>query len=83
MPRMRLRARLSTVGRGPGGTPRLVTERVLKEPGSITRGSGFGKGEKVRSFLVTVSSERLKEAVERIKALRRNANKNAPSAFIG
>jgi LL-diaminopimelate aminotransferase len=48
------------------------TERVLKETGVvITPGSGFGKGgEGYVRFSLTVSSERLHEAVERIKALR-------------
>ncbi len=48
------------------------TERVLKEAGVvITPGSGFGKGgEGFVRFSLTVSSERLREAVERIKALR-------------
>jgi LL-diaminopimelate aminotransferase len=48
------------------------TERVLKETGVvITPGSGFGKsGEGYVRFSLTVSSERLKEAVGRIKALR-------------
>jgi len=45
---------------------------VLKEAGvAITPGSGFGKGgEGFVRFSLTVSSDRLKEAVERIKALR-------------
>ncbi|HKM99999.1 MAG TPA: LL-diaminopimelate aminotransferase [Candidatus Binataceae bacterium] len=48
------------------------TERVLKEAGVlITPGSGFGKGgEGFVRFSLTVSSERLKEAAERINALR-------------
>jgi LL-diaminopimelate aminotransferase len=48
------------------------TERVLKETGVvITPGSGFGKGgEGFVRFSLTVPSERLKEAVARIKALR-------------
>jgi LL-diaminopimelate aminotransferase len=48
------------------------TERVLKERGVvITPGSGFGKsGEGFVRFSLTVSSERLKEAVERIRGLR-------------
>ncbi len=48
------------------------TERVLKEAGVvITPGSGFGKGgEGFVRFSLTVPSERLKEAVARIKALR-------------
>ncbi|MGO9604698.1 MAG: LL-diaminopimelate aminotransferase [Candidatus Binataceae bacterium] len=48
------------------------SERVLKEAGVlITPGSGFGKGgEGFVRFSLTVSSERLKEAAERIKALR-------------
>jgi len=48
------------------------TERVLKETGVvITPGSGFGKsGEGYVRFSLTVPSERLKEAVGRIKALR-------------
>ncbi len=49
-----------------------LTERVLKEAGVvITPGSGFGKGgEGYVRFSLTVSSERLKEAVQRLKALR-------------
>jgi len=48
------------------------TERVLKEAGVvITPGSGFGKGgEGFVRFSLTVPSERLNEAVARIKALR-------------
>ncbi|MGH8011471.1 MAG: LL-diaminopimelate aminotransferase [Candidatus Binataceae bacterium] len=48
------------------------TQRVLKETGVvITPGSGFGKGgEGFVRFSLTVSSERLREAVARIKALR-------------
>lgn len=48
------------------------TERVLKEAGVVvTPGSGFGKsGEGFVRFSLTVSSERLKEAVDRLKALR-------------
>ena len=48
------------------------TERVLKEAGVvITPGSGFGKGgEGWVRFSLTVPSERLSEAVARIKALR-------------
>ena len=48
------------------------TERVLKEAGVvITPGSGFGKGgEGFVRFSLTVPSERLSEAVARIKALR-------------
>jgi LL-diaminopimelate aminotransferase len=48
------------------------TERVLKEAGVvITPGSGFGKGgEGFVRFSLTVPSERLGEAVARIKALR-------------
>jgi len=48
------------------------TERVLKEAGIvITPGSGFGKGgEGFVRFSLTVPSERLNEAVARIKALR-------------
>jgi LL-diaminopimelate aminotransferase len=47
-------------------------ERVLKEAGVVvTPGSGFGKsGEGFIRFSLTVSSERLKEAVDRLKALR-------------
>jgi LL-diaminopimelate aminotransferase len=47
-------------------------ELVLRETGVvITPGSGFGKGgEGFVRFSLTVSSERLREAVERIKALR-------------
>lgn len=48
------------------------TERVLRDAGVvITPGSGFGKGgEGFVRFSLTVSSERLAEAVGRIKALR-------------
>ena len=48
------------------------TERVLKEAGVvITPGSGFGKGgEGFVRFSLTVSNDRLNEAVRRIKALR-------------
>ncbi len=55
-----------------GQTSVSFTERVLKETGVvITPGSGFGKGgEGYVRFSLTVPSERLKEAVERIKALR-------------
>ena len=56
----------------PGYTSVSFTERVLKETGVvITPGSGFGKGgEGYVRFSLTVPSERLREAVERIKALR-------------
>jgi LL-diaminopimelate aminotransferase len=55
-----------------GYTSASFTERLLKETGVvITPGSGFGKsGEGYVRFSLTVSSERLGEAVERIKALR-------------
>lgn len=55
-----------------GYTSVSFTERVLKETGvMITPGSGFGKGgEGYVRFSLTVPSERLHEAVERIKALR-------------
>jgi LL-diaminopimelate aminotransferase len=55
-----------------GYTSVSFTERVLKETGVvITPGSGFGKGgEGYVRFSLTVPSERLREAVERIKALR-------------
>jgi LL-diaminopimelate aminotransferase len=55
-----------------GYTSASFTERVLKETGVvITPGSGFGKsGEGYVRFSLTVPSERLREAVERIKALR-------------
>ena len=55
-----------------GYTSVSFTERVLKEAGvAITPGSGFGKGgEGFVRFSLTVSSERLTEAVARIKALR-------------
>ncbi|HKV53425.1 MAG TPA: LL-diaminopimelate aminotransferase [Candidatus Binataceae bacterium] len=55
-----------------GFTSVSFTERVLKETGVvITPGSGFGKsGEGYVRFSLTVPSERLREAVERIKALR-------------
>ncbi|HLI80944.1 MAG TPA: LL-diaminopimelate aminotransferase [Candidatus Binataceae bacterium] len=53
-----------------GFTSASFTERVLKEAGvAITPGSGFGKGgEGFVRFSLT--SERVREAVERIKALR-------------
>ena len=56
----------------PGFTSASFTERVLKETGVvITPGSGFGKGgEGFVRFSLTVSSARLKEAVERIRALK-------------
>jgi LL-diaminopimelate aminotransferase len=56
----------------PGLTSVSFTERVLKDTGVlITPGSGFGKGgEGYVRFSLTVPSERLREAVERIKALR-------------
>jgi LL-diaminopimelate aminotransferase len=55
-----------------GYTSVSFTERVLKETGVvITPGSGFGRsGEGYVRFSLTVPSERLREAVERIKALR-------------
>ena len=55
-----------------GYTSVSFTERVLKETGVvITPGSGFGKsGEGYVRFSLTVPSERLQEAAERIKALR-------------
>lgn len=55
-----------------GYTSVSFTERVLKECGVvITPGSGFGKGgEGFVRFSLTVASERLKEAVGRIEALR-------------
>ena len=55
-----------------GYTSVSFTERVLKETGVvITPGSGFGKsGEGYVRFSLTVPSERLNEAVGRIKALR-------------
>ena len=55
-----------------GYTSVTFTERVLKEAGvMITPGSGFGKGgEGYVRFSLTVSSERLVEAVDRLKALR-------------
>jgi LL-diaminopimelate aminotransferase len=55
-----------------GYTSVSFTERVLKEAGvAITPGSGFGKGgEGYVRFSLTVSSERLVEAVDRLKALR-------------
>ena len=56
----------------PGYTSVSFTERVLQKTGVvITPGSGFGKsGEGYVRFSLTVPSERLREAVERIKALR-------------
>jgi len=55
-----------------GYTSVSFTERVIKETGVvITPGSGFGKGgEGFVRFSLTVANERLKKAVERIKALR-------------
>ncbi|HYA35852.1 MAG TPA: aminotransferase class I/II-fold pyridoxal phosphate-dependent enzyme, partial [Candidatus Binataceae bacterium] len=55
-----------------GYTSASFAERVLKEAGVvITPGSGFGKGgEGFVRFSLTVSSERLKEAVDRLKTLR-------------
>jgi LL-diaminopimelate aminotransferase len=55
-----------------GYTSVSFTERVLKETGVvITPGSGFGRsGEGYVRFSLTVPSERLREAVERIKTLR-------------
>jgi LL-diaminopimelate aminotransferase len=55
-----------------GYTSLSFTERVLKEAGVvITPGSGFGKhGEGYVRFSLTVPSERLQEAVARLKALR-------------
>ncbi len=56
----------------PGYSSASFTERVLKEAGVvITPGSGFGKGgEGFVRFSMTVGSERLKEAVDRLAALR-------------
>jgi len=53
-------------------TSASFTERVLRETGVvITPGSGFGKsGEGYVRFSLTVPNERLREAVERIKALQ-------------
>lgn len=55
-----------------GYTSASFAERVLKEAGVvITPGSGFGKGgEGFVRFSMTVGSERLKEAVGRLAALR-------------
>jgi len=55
-----------------GYTSASFTERVLKATGVvITPGSGFGKdGEGYVRFSLTLPSERLREAVGRIKALR-------------
>ena len=55
-----------------GHTSTSFTERVLMETGVvITPGSGFGKsGEGYVRFSLTVPNDRLREAVERIKALR-------------
>jgi LL-diaminopimelate aminotransferase len=55
-----------------GYTSVSFTERVLKEAGvAITPGSGFGKGgEGFVRFSMTVGSERLKEAVDRLAALQ-------------
>jgi LL-diaminopimelate aminotransferase len=55
-----------------GYTSASFAERVLKEAGVvITPGSGFGKGgEGFVRFSMTVGSERLKEAVGRLAAMR-------------
>ncbi|HUY17824.1 MAG TPA: LL-diaminopimelate aminotransferase [Candidatus Binataceae bacterium] len=55
-----------------GYTSVSFTERVLQEAGvAITPGSGFGKGgEGFVRFSMTVGSERLKEAVARLAALK-------------
>jgi LL-diaminopimelate aminotransferase len=55
-----------------GYTSASFTERLLKQTGVvITPGSGFGKsGEGYVRFSLTVPNERLREAVQRIKALR-------------
>ncbi|HJU10604.1 MAG TPA: LL-diaminopimelate aminotransferase [Candidatus Binataceae bacterium] len=55
-----------------GYTSASFTERLLKETGVvITPGSGFGKsGEGYVRFSLTVPSQRLREAVDRIKALQ-------------
>ncbi len=55
-----------------GYTSVSFTERVLKEAGVLTTpGSGFGKaGEGYIRLSLTVASERLKEAADRLKALR-------------
>jgi LL-diaminopimelate aminotransferase len=55
-----------------GYTSASFAERVLKETGVvITPGSGFGKcGEGYVRFSLTVSSERLQEAADRMKTLR-------------
>jgi LL-diaminopimelate aminotransferase len=55
-----------------GCTSASFCERVLKETGVvITPGSGFGKsGEGYVRFSLTVPSDRLREAAERIRALQ-------------
>jgi LL-diaminopimelate aminotransferase len=55
-----------------GYTSVSFTERLLKEAGVLTTpGSGFGKsGEGYVRFSLTVPSERLKEAAQRVEALR-------------
>jgi LL-diaminopimelate aminotransferase len=55
-----------------GYTSVSFTERLLKEAGVLTTpGSGFGKsGEGYVRFSLTVASERLKEAAQRVEALR-------------
>ena len=55
-----------------GYTSVTFTERVLKEAGvAITPGSGFGKGgEGFVRLSLTLPTERLREAAERIRALR-------------
>jgi LL-diaminopimelate aminotransferase len=55
-----------------GYTSLSFTERLLKEAGVLsTPGSGFGRaGEGFVRFSLTVPSERLKEAAQRLEALR-------------
>ncbi len=55
-----------------GYTSVSFTERLLKEAGVLTTpGSGFGKaGEGFVRFSLTVPSERLREAADRVEALR-------------
>jgi LL-diaminopimelate aminotransferase len=55
-----------------GYTSMSFTERVLREAGVlIAPGSGFGKaGEGFVRFSLTVASERLREAADRLEALR-------------
>jgi LL-diaminopimelate aminotransferase len=55
-----------------GYTSKSFVERVLKEAGVVvTPGSGFGSsGEGYVRLSITLATERIKEAAERIKALK-------------